>query len=106
MKSIQRSILVLLLISFIVRFSLGIITGAADDDAADYVTYAIQTANDNALTNFIDLSSGRQVFQLWLFCLVVFMKLFGSMNSAAILFTSLIGTINILLLFKLVRQFF
>ena len=89
MKNIPKSIIFLLIISFSIRVSIGIITGAADDDSGDYVTYAIQTAHDNAFRNFIDFNSGRQVFQLWLFCLVCFMKLFGATNNAAILITSL-----------------
>lgn len=106
MKNIPKSVLFLLIISFSIRFSIGIITGAADDDAGDYVTYAIQTAHDNDFRNFLDLSMGRQVIQVWLFCMVCFMKLFGATNTVATLFTSIIGTLNILILFKLVRLFY
>ena len=106
MKNIPKSVLILLIISFSIRFSIGIITGAADDDAGDYVTYAIQTAHDNDFRNFLDLDLGRQVFQLWLFCLVCFMKLLGATNTVAILLTSIIGTLNILIFFKLVSQFY
>jgi hypothetical protein len=106
MKNIPKSVLFLLIISFSLRFSIGIITGAADDDAGDYVTYAIQTAHDNDFRNFLDLDLGRQVFQLWLFCLVCFMKLLGATNTVAILLTSIIGTLNILIFFKLVSLFY
>lgn len=106
MNKIPKSIFFLLLISFIIRFSIGLITGAADDDAGDYVTYAIQTAHDNDIRNFLDLNLGRQVFQLWLFCLVCFMKLFGATNSSAILLTSVIGTLNILIFYKLATLFY
>lgn len=106
MKNIPKSIFFLLVISFSIRISIGILTGAADDDAGDYVTFAIQTAHDNNFHNFFDFNSGRQVFQLWLFCLFCFMKLFGATNIVAILLTSIIGTLNILLFFKLVRLFY
>ncbi len=106
MKNIPKSICFLLAISFIIRITIGLVTGAADDDAGDYVTYAIQTAHDNDFRNFLDLGLGRQVFQLWLFCMVCFMKLFGATNTVATLFTSIIGTLNILILFKLVRLFY
>jgi 4-amino-4-deoxy-L-arabinose transferase-like glycosyltransferase len=106
MKNIPKSILILLAISFLIRICLGLITGGADDDAGDYVTYAIQTAHSNNFLNFFDITMGRQVFHLWLFCLVCFMKLFGATNTVAILTTSLIGTLNILLLFKLARLFY
>jgi hypothetical protein len=106
MKNIPKSILILLVVSFIIRFSIGIISGAADDDAADYVTYAIQTAHDNDLRNLLDFNLGRQVIQLWLFCLVCFMKLLGATNSVAILLTSIIGTLNILIFFKIIRLYY
>lgn len=106
MKNFPKSVLFLLIISFTIRFSIGVITGAADDDAGDYVTYAIQTAHDNDFRNFLDLGLGRQVLQLWLFCMVCFMKLFGATNVVAILLTSIIGTLNILIFFKLVSQFY
>jgi 4-amino-4-deoxy-L-arabinose transferase-like glycosyltransferase len=106
MNKIPKSIFFLLLISFIIRFSIGLISGAADDDAGDYVTYAIQTAHDNDFRNFLDLNLGRQVFQLWLFCLVCFMKLFGATNSSAILLTSIIGTLNVLIFYKLGTLFY
>ena len=106
MKNIPKSVLILLLLSFIIRVTLGLISGGADDDAGDYVTYAIQTAHDNDFTNFLDLSLGRQVIQLWLFCMVCFMKLFGATNTVATLLTSIIGTLNILLFYKLVNLFY
>lgn len=105
MKNPIRSILFLLGISFILRFAVGIITGAADDDAGDYITYAIQTAHDNKFSNFLDLNLGRQVFQLWLFCLVCFMKVFGATNVSAILLTSIIGTANIFIFYKLMNLY-
>ena len=106
MKNIPRPVLIFLSLSFILRFSIGLFTGAADDDAGDYVTYAIQTAQDNDFRNFLDFNSGRQVIQLWLFCMVCFMKLFGATNTVAILLTSIIGTINLLIFFKLVNLFY
>lgn len=106
MKNTPKSVFILLVASFVIRFSIGIITGAADDDAGDYVTYAIQTAHDNKLSNFLDFNLGRQVVQVWLICLVCFMKLLGATNSVAILLTSILGTINILIFFKILRLFY
>ena len=106
MKNIPKSVFILLVASFVIRFSIGILTGAADDDAGDYVTYAIQTAHDNDIRNFLDFNLGRQVVQVWLICLVCFMKLLGATNSVAILLTSILGTINILIFFKILRLFY
>lgn len=95
----------ILLSAFIIRLAAGIYSGAGNADAGDYTTLAIQVATQNSYSLFIDTHLGRQVIQLWLMVLVLFMKAGGATNLTAIITTALFGTFNVFLLYKIVNRY-
>ena len=95
----------LLLISFLLRLGVGLYSGGAESDAADYTTLAIQMVTDHDYSYLVQPSSGRQVFWLWLAILAGFMKIAGATNLAAIAVTALFGTLSIYLFYRLLILF-
>jgi Dolichyl-phosphate-mannose-protein mannosyltransferase len=100
------SILLILILSFFIRIGCGLYSGAANADAGDYTTLAIQMANENNYSFIIDTTSNRQVFQLWLLVLTVFMKILGATNLTAIIIISFFGTFSIFVFYKVLKLFF
>lgn len=106
MKKQYTLIIILLACSFTTRVLCGIFSGAANADAGDYTTLAIQIAKSNAYSYIIDTNSGRQIFQLWLLILTLMMELIGATNYSAILTVSLFGTLSVFLYYKTLHLFF
>jgi 4-amino-4-deoxy-L-arabinose transferase-like glycosyltransferase len=104
-KNYSRFLIALIIISFAVRLAIGLYSGGAESDAADYTTLAIQIVTDHDYSFLFQPDYGRQVFWLWLAVLVLFMKVLGATNSIAILTTVVFGTLSIYLFYRLLRVF-
>ena len=84
MKEINYSLIILLILSFAIRLSMGYLTGGAESDAGGYTTYAIQMVQEENYSGIFNPHAGRVIFHLWLFILVVMMKIFGTTNNCFI----------------------
>jgi hypothetical protein len=99
-------IFIILLASFVLRLTIGIFSGGAESDAGDYTTWAFQLVAENDWACCYNIHSGRPIFHLWVFILVVSMKIFGATNFVAITTCVFFGTLSIYLFYRLVSVFF
>ena len=103
---INQKLITLLVFSFIFFLSLGLWSGGAHSDASDYITLSIQIVKQSDWSQLLMLTNGREVFSLWLFILVIFMKIFGPFWQVAIIVTALFGTLNIFLFYQILNFYF
>ena len=92
--------------SFFIFLTLGLWSGGAHSDAGDYITLAIQIVKLNDWSKLLLLTSGRELFSLWLFVLVVFMKVLGPYWQVAVLTTSVFSTLSLLIFFKILNIYY
>jgi len=105
MKKISYSLITLLILTFVIRIGIGYATGGAESDAGGYTTYAIQMAQEGTYEGIVNLHTGRVIFHLWLFVLVMMMKVFGATNLVAIVTTALLGTVSVYAFYRLVNNY-
>jgi 4-amino-4-deoxy-L-arabinose transferase-like glycosyltransferase len=92
--------------SLLINLALGLFSGGAHSDSADYATAAIQVVRDSDYAMMLWTSGGREIINLWFIILVGFMTVFGPFNIIAILATAITGALGVFVFYKLSSLFF
>ena len=106
MQNQKYTIYIIVFFSLLVNLALGLYSGGAHSDAADYTTAAIQVIRDSNYSMMLWTSGGREIINLWFVILVAFMKVFGPFNFVAILATSIAGASGVFAFYKLTSLFY
>ena len=91
--------------SLLINLALGLFSGGAHSDSADYATAAIQVVRDSDYAMMLWTSGGREIINLWFIILVGFMTVFGPFNIIAILATAITGALGVFVFYKLSSLF-
>ena len=92
--------------SYALNITLGLFSGGAHSDAANYISLAIQIVQQSDWSQLILTSDGREVFSIWLFVLVIFMKVFAANWIIPVFITSAFGTLSVFVFYQLMKLFF